>query len=95
MRDGPIVGSKLIMPNLRQQMPTSHMRQSVPGQMRSREVDAMGRPIEMERSIEESLQLIQRHVEQLNMVSVSVRFTSLLSIFLPNIFIFLIKASKF
>ncbi|XP_065352176.1 SH3 and multiple ankyrin repeat domains protein 3-like isoform X8 [Cloeon dipterum] len=64
LRDVPIMASKLIMPNHRQ--PVSSMR----GHGRSREVDAMGRPIEMERSIEESLQLIQRHVEQLNMVSV-------------------------
>lgn len=75
MRDGgPIQGSKLIMPNHRQQLAAAaHARQALPGQMqRSREVDPMGRPIEMERSIEESLQLIQRHVEQLNMVSVSI-----------------------
>ncbi|XP_059486375.1 SH3 and multiple ankyrin repeat domains protein 3 isoform X3 [Neocloeon triangulifer] len=72
MRDGPIMASKLIMPNHRQQpLSTAHMgSMGRHGGQRSREVDAMGRPIEMERSIEESLQLIQRHVEQLNMVSV-------------------------
>ena len=75
MRDGPIVGSKLIMPNHRQQIAAAQARQAMQMQgQRSREVDAMGRPIEMERSIEESLQLIQRHVEQLNMVSVSIFF---------------------
>lgn len=65
---GPIQATKLIMPNHRQPIPSAHLRQSVPSQRsRSTDVDT-GRPVEVERSIEESLQLIQRHVEQLSLV---------------------------